>query len=723
MGRTRGWVLQSEVGSDNAAQSGSRAKKKPRIAKPKAATTTRKRGKKVPPKRLLDLPSAAFNEISKYLTPVDLLSLARTNKFFRKMFLSRASQHLWKTAMNNISNMPPCPEELSEPQYISLLYSPTCSSCGTNVFHRRMDPYLLVRLCDSCLEDQVEEWRGDNSNIQFLPHTHLIGKPQSSTTSVLKSDVEDMNRSTAKGQKGVAAYKKARSKRAKERQTVSDSIPGCPRPTKVDEQFGDKLEDFLDWMELEPMDGLEQRREQRWEQIKTRLLAEGWKEEEFQLRYSPEWKQLVWQPRPVTDRNWPELREELLPFVKKTYYMTTAQRKRREARIDKLQAFTRAIWNPLPPLVHVTLKLPHRDFRDIRARIPFPSTNEFLMWPMIRNIVEDDISPEDAEVRFKDIKDEVVQAITEWRDQLEQDVIEIWNSGPHGRNQVPSATPHTTGSTALRAVGRAFPEFVVTYGKPDGTTTTNLSELSPNMQALLRADVMFKGDWRRHYFPDIVPEAYSWGTLIGFPEEVTYGERWDKRKFKRDDDLSAMARNLLARVGRPNAVGAEMQALGRGFICGRCHWTMSDDWEGLVRHYTAEQSQARLAQEKIRANPKSGFVYRNTHDLGPGNPKPFAHFLTSSQASDLDDETMDYQFYTMSCIKCEEMGIPARYSYTRSRNVDSPMLEHLRDVCVHFLSSSFLSWLTGRLCRHGIPKGKMGVHFKPLPLPGSTDEE
>ncbi|KAG8724210.1 hypothetical protein FRC09_020794 [Ceratobasidium sp. 395] len=693
------------------------AKKKPRVAKPKAATTTRKRGKKVPPKRLLDLPSTAFNEISKYLMPVDLLSLARTNKFFRKMFISRASQQLWKAAMMNISNMPPCPEELSEPQYISLLYSPTCSSCGTNMFHRRMDPYLLVRLCDSCLEDQAEEWRGDKNNTQFLPHTHLIGKPQSSTTFVLKRDVEDVNRSTAKGQKGVAAYKKARSKRVKERQAASDSIPRCPQPTNVDEQFGDKLEEFLDWIELGPMDGLEQRREQRWEQIKARLIAEGWKEEEFQLRYSLEWRQLVWQSRPVTDRSWPELREELLPFVKKTYYMSAAQKKRRGARIDKLQDFTRSIWSPLPPLVHVTLKLPHdenqpvpkhtaprSDFQDVRVWIPFPSTNEFLMWPMIRNIIEEDISPEDVEARLKDIKDEVVQAITEWRDKLEQDVIGIWSSGLHERNEVPGAAPHTTASTALRAVGRAFPDFVITYGKPDGTTTTNLSELSPNMQVLLRADTMFKGDWHDHHFPNIVPEAYSWGRLIGFSEEVTYGERWDKRKFERDDDMSAMARNLLARVGRPDAVGAEMQALGRNFICARCHRTMSDSWEGLVRHYTAEQRQARLAQEKLRANPKSGFAYHNTHDLGPRNLKPFAHFLTSSQASDLDEETMDYQFYTMSCIKCEEMGIPARYSYTRSRNVDSPMQEHLRDV-------------------HGIPKGKMGVHFKPLPLPSSTDEE
>ncbi|KAG8723826.1 hypothetical protein FRC09_001587 [Ceratobasidium sp. 395] len=386
--------------------------------------------------------------------------------------------------------------------------------------------------------------------------------------------------------------------------------------------------------------------------------------------------------------------------------MSVAQKKRREAGIDKLQAFTRTIRNRLPPLVHVTLKLPHNenkpvpkqtaptgDFQDVRIRIPFPSTNEFLRWSIIRDIVGEDISPEDAEAKFKDIKGEVVQAITEWRDKLEQDVIEMCNSGLHERNEVPGVAPHTTGSTALRAVGRAFPEFVITYGKPDGTTTKNFSELSPNMQALLRADVMFKGNYHDRYFPDIVPRAYSECKLIGFSEETTYGERWNKNKFERDDDMSAMARNLLARVGRPDAVGAEMQALGRNFICGRCRWIMSDSWEGLVR--TIQPSNDKQDWRKRTSaripSPDLRITTRTTSDLEIPSP-------------DLDEETMDYQFYMMSCIKCEEMGIPTRYFYTRSRGVDSTMLEHLRDV-------------------HGIPKGKMGVHFKPEPLPDSTDEE
>ncbi|QRV72017.1 hypothetical protein RhiJN_00031 [Ceratobasidium sp. AG-Ba] len=720
MKRPRGyWVAPDAVEDHNAtpsSSSGPRAsQKKPRVTKPKG--TKGKRGKKVPPKCLVDLPTEAFNKITKYLMPSDLLSLARTNTFFRKMFLARSSQHLWRSAMENVVNMPPCPMELSDPRYISLIYSATCSNCGKHLFDRRMDPYLLVRLCDSCLAEQVEEWHGSQEDLRLLPHTHLIQETHSTYASVLKRDIQGMGTAAAGGQESFAAWKQARSERVQNRQ-----------------MFGDKLKGFLDWMESGPEDGLKHLREERRNQIKTRLIAEGWKEEQFRLWYSPEWRQLVWQPTPVTDQNWPSLRSKLLPLLNKTYYMNDGEKKRRKDRIDKLESLTRTIWRTLPPLVHVTLKLPHddkpppkynlprSDYQDVRIDMPFPSTNEFLMWPMIRTIIEEDISAEDAEARFNMIRDQVGRAVVEWRVKVEQDLVEIWKSGLDAKDDTQVATASgggqgaahrvsgskglvdNTGSAALRTVGKAFPEFIITYGKPDGTTTANMTELSPNMQLLLRADVVFKGDHLYYNFPDILPRAYLGYTLIGGTEEELYGERWDKTKFERDDEMSAIPRNMLARVGRSDVSAAEMRALGRNFTCGMCHKIMTGSWEDLVRHHTAEERQARLAQAKILAYPKSGFVYRNVHDLGPRNPKPFGRFLTSSEAADLYEETEDYQFYMMSCIKCEEMEIPTRYFYTSSRKVDSPMLEHLRDV-------------------HGVQKGKMGVHFKPEPLPEDSDNE
>lgn len=112
-----------------------------------------KRAKKTSLGRLMDLPPELFSEIAIHLFPADLLSLARSNKFFRKMFMSRTSERFWKQALINAPHIPACPKELSEPQYVSLLFSKTCSSCGERVL-RRMDPYLYVRLCTTCRDEE-----------------------------------------------------------------------------------------------------------------------------------------------------------------------------------------------------------------------------------------------------------------------------------------------------------------------------------------------------------------------------------------------------------------------------------------------------------------------------------------------------------------------------------------------------------------------------------------
>ncbi|KAF8597363.1 hypothetical protein BDV93DRAFT_453056, partial [Ceratobasidium sp. AG-I] len=67
--------------------------------------------------------------IASHLTPAELLFLARSSKFFRKMFMSRSSINTWRSAFGNVPGLPPCPPELCEPQYASLLFSKSCSVC------------------------------------------------------------------------------------------------------------------------------------------------------------------------------------------------------------------------------------------------------------------------------------------------------------------------------------------------------------------------------------------------------------------------------------------------------------------------------------------------------------------------------------------------------------------------------------------------------------------
>lgn len=65
-------------------------------------------------------------QIANYLSPSDLLNLARLSKDFRAFFLSRATANVWKRALCKVVELPPCPEDLCEPQYASLLFDTFC---------------------------------------------------------------------------------------------------------------------------------------------------------------------------------------------------------------------------------------------------------------------------------------------------------------------------------------------------------------------------------------------------------------------------------------------------------------------------------------------------------------------------------------------------------------------------------------------------------------------
>jgi hypothetical protein len=70
------------------------------------------------------------SQVANHLTPAELLSLARANKFFRQIFMSQSSLYMWQNTFDNVPGMPRCPPNLCEPQYASLLFSKTCSVRG-----------------------------------------------------------------------------------------------------------------------------------------------------------------------------------------------------------------------------------------------------------------------------------------------------------------------------------------------------------------------------------------------------------------------------------------------------------------------------------------------------------------------------------------------------------------------------------------------------------------
>ena len=61
-----------------------------------------------------------------YLEPLDMLTLARLSKEFRGLFMSLSSLSIWRRVLKETPDLPPCPQELCEPQYASLMFDKHC---------------------------------------------------------------------------------------------------------------------------------------------------------------------------------------------------------------------------------------------------------------------------------------------------------------------------------------------------------------------------------------------------------------------------------------------------------------------------------------------------------------------------------------------------------------------------------------------------------------------
>ena len=61
-----------------------------------------------------------------HVQPNDLLTLCRTCKIFRRHLLDDKKKFIWQRAQENFEGLPPCPEDISEPAYASLVFDSLC---------------------------------------------------------------------------------------------------------------------------------------------------------------------------------------------------------------------------------------------------------------------------------------------------------------------------------------------------------------------------------------------------------------------------------------------------------------------------------------------------------------------------------------------------------------------------------------------------------------------
>jgi len=78
----------------------------------------------------------------------DLLRLSRSSKLLRSLLMKRSERPLWQAAIER-SGLPPCPDDMCEPAYISLAFDRWCTECDNS---RSQTTFwqLRMRLCRGC---------------------------------------------------------------------------------------------------------------------------------------------------------------------------------------------------------------------------------------------------------------------------------------------------------------------------------------------------------------------------------------------------------------------------------------------------------------------------------------------------------------------------------------------------------------------------------------------
>ncbi|KAH9483704.1 hypothetical protein JR316_0003177 [Psilocybe cubensis] len=129
--------------------------------------------------RLVDLmkifPEELFREVLSYLDPVDLLHMARTDKKMRDFLMSKNSRLEWKKARENISGLPDCPDDLSEPQYANLVFEKHCHFCLRHSSIIIIYWTSRVRICSQCNGGKFRSIKGGppalpKSVRPYVPH-------------------------------------------------------------------------------------------------------------------------------------------------------------------------------------------------------------------------------------------------------------------------------------------------------------------------------------------------------------------------------------------------------------------------------------------------------------------------------------------------------------------------------------------------------------------------
>ncbi|KAH8094711.1 hypothetical protein BXZ70DRAFT_1034141 [Cristinia sonorae] len=376
------------------------------------------RGRRGSLENLPKMPLDVIFEVLAYMSPLDLLYLARTSKDFRALLMKRSSAAFWKAARANVDDLPICPSLISEPMYASLLFENCCSGC----LKRNVNSIywgIGARLCHGCLPEltmrpnsTVLVWKGTpvHSYSCKIFREHVIPYSRSQGLKVfgdrwLVSDVELFK------QIWEATSEDKRAALLEERKAlVSEWEALVPK--------------FIQWTQARKEDRsneLAELKGNRREGILQKLADLGWSDELDRMSKSGAFDKLMVlanakEPKQLTERAWNRIEPAVIGFLEKF---------KRERLFQELRDLLRPRFYSLRVFVQ-DAAIP---FREV-----FPSVREFSLLPSVRQIL-DVPKTEQTAIQLEDLKPQLPALVADWKAQVTAALVKVINN--HAALKVP----------------------------------------------------------------------------------------------------------------------------------------------------------------------------------------------------------------------------------------------------------------------------------------------
>ncbi|KAJ7109867.1 hypothetical protein C8R44DRAFT_265323 [Mycena epipterygia] len=352
---------------------------------------------------LLSISLDVVFEIFGNLQPLDVLRLSRTSKEFRSLLMHKSSITIWRSSLSNVPNLPPCPIGMTEPQWTSLVFDPTCNVCQK--IARKVDWGLFLRICGKCakthlsyglrnfptaLEPEVVNFR------ELIPTRPDYTKPYKMV--YFSPELENI-----KAKYNAIENPEEQKKFVQERKDLMETLK---EHAKLCEAWSESVAENRS-SELADL------KEERFIAIKAKLTALGWGTELDGILPPDSLKshKLVKQPHALTERTWKTIKPEMISYMEQM----------KVKRLAREHAALVVARKAIATKVLRTFKRSQLPWTDV-----MPNATDFWEFPEIKAVLEQPSKVDVDDHSFESMLPDFPGMIATWRAGLIKQMVGVY---------------------------------------------------------------------------------------------------------------------------------------------------------------------------------------------------------------------------------------------------------------------------------------------------------